>query len=84
MTVELFPNDIKFDVIFNDKIVNIEKLEMGKNIMYLARFTDQPPLVVGRAKDANQVSFWTSIPEGRQLLAEAIGELITQHILKSW
>jgi hypothetical protein len=81
--MNLFDTEANFQISFNDKIVRIEKMEMGKNTLYVARFPNADTLLVTRAKDANGAGFWTSIPEGRQKLAEAIGELITDHIRKS-
>jgi len=81
--MNLFDSETRFEIFFEKRTVPIEKMEVGKNVLYVARFNDRAPLVVTRAKDANGVGFWTSIPEGRQKLAEAIGELITNHIRES-
>ncbi|HVM87935.1 MAG TPA: hypothetical protein VMT76_07080 [Puia sp.] len=78
-----FDIETKFEVVFNGSPVKIETIYAGKDTMYLARLTDQPALILTRASDANNARFWTSIPEGRQKLAEAIGELIADHIKKS-
>jgi hypothetical protein len=79
----MFELETKFDVVFNDNPVKIETIFSGKDTMYIARFSDQPALILTRASDANNARFWTSVPEGRQKLAEAIGELIADHIKKS-
>ena len=79
-----FQLEEQFQVIFEDKPVQVETLYMGKDTMYLARLANQQPLVLTRAKDANATRFWTSVPEGRQELAEAIGDLIADHIKKTW
>ena len=73
----------KFEVIFNDSPVQVETIYAGKDTMYLARLTGQPALILTRASDANNARFWTSVPEGRQKLAEAIGQLIADHIKKT-
>lgn len=33
-------------------------------------------LFITKARDADQYDFWTSLPQGRQKLAEEIGELV--------
>jgi len=38
----------------------------------------EPPLTILRAVNFNGAKFWTSLPEGRQKLAEEIGILIEQ------
>jgi hypothetical protein len=81
--MNLFDAETKFQIVFNDNPVQIQTMDVGKNTMYLARFADQPPVMVTRASDANGVRFWTSVPEGRQKLAEVIGELISDHIRKT-
>ena len=81
--MNLFDAETKFEIVFNDKPVQIQTMDMGKDTMYIARFTDQPALMITRALDANGVRFWTSVPEGRQKLAEGIGELIADYIRKT-
>jgi hypothetical protein len=73
----------KFEVAFNGNPVKIETVYAGMDTMYIARLKDQPALILTRAADANNARFWTSVPEGRQKLAEAIGELIADHIRKT-
>ncbi len=81
--MNLFEADTNFEVIFQGSPVKVEKRDLGNNEIFIARFSDRAPLVVTRAKDANAARFWTSVPEGRQELADAIGKLIGDHIKKS-
>lgn len=78
-----FDIETKFEIVFQGKTVQIETIYAGKNTMYLARLSDQPVLILTRASDANNARFWTSVPEGRQKLAELIGELIADYIRKT-
>jgi hypothetical protein len=70
----------KFEINFRDKPVNIEVISLGGQTLYKVTFPDKPPLFITRAKNANAVSFWTSVPEGRQQLAEEIGKRIEEYI----
>ena len=79
-----FHIETNFQVVFDNNPVNVETMYIGKDTMYLARFVNQPPLMLTRALDANHTRFWTSVPEGRQKLAEAIGELIADYIKKTF
>ena len=79
----LFDIESQFEIEYNGKQVVVESVESGKYVVYLARFKDQPALMLTRATDRNGARFWTSVPEGRQELAEEIGELIGEEIKKS-
>jgi hypothetical protein len=37
-------------------------------------------LIITVAHDANEKKFWTSIPEGRQALAEEVGKLVASYL----
>ena len=69
----------KFEVIYKEKAVKIEAVSVGGQSLYKVIFSDMPAMFVTRAKNFNASKFWTSVPEGRQELAEKIGELITKH-----
>lgn len=73
--------DKNFEVRYEDRPVQIEVVRTGKQVLYKAISADQQvALFLTRAKDAEGNYFWTSIPEGKQPLAEAIGLLIEQYI----
>jgi len=69
----------KFEINYRDKPVNIEVVSLGGQTLYKATFSDKPPLFITRAKNADAAYFWTSVPEGRQRLAEEIGKHIEEY-----
>ena len=71
-----------FDIDYKGQRVNIQVLDLGGQRIYKINFPSAPPLLMTRAKNADGVYFWTSVPEGKQKLAEEIGPLI-EPILKS-
>jgi len=83
MASSLFNEEQEFTVIYKDTPLKIQVHSFGNDKTYLVLLPGQAPLMITRAKDANSSRFWTSIPEGRQNLAEEIGELITDHIRKT-
>lgn len=73
--------DKNFEVRFEDQPVQIEVIRAGKQVLFKAMSANQQiALFLTRAKDSEGSYFWTSIPEGKQQLAEQIGLLIEQHI----
>lgn len=73
--------DKTFEIMYHNRPVQIEVIRTGAQVLYKAQSADQQlALFLTRAKDAEGVYFWTSIPEGKQQQAEAIGALIEQHI----
>jgi len=69
-----------FTVEYNSQTVKIREMLISGSPAFIAWFPDQAPLVLVRANDANSDRFWTSVPEGRQQLAEEIGPLIAEQI----
>ncbi|HMH22464.1 MAG TPA: hypothetical protein VK563_11840 [Puia sp.] len=72
-----------FEVEYNNQAVLVKVLVVGIDTVYVAKFLDEKPLVLVRACDANSGRFWTSVPEGRQELAQQIGPLIAEQIRKT-
>jgi hypothetical protein len=68
-----------FEVQYNDKPVKVEVLSITGQTIYRLHFRGQPPLIITRAKKNIGSMFWTSIPEGKQKLAEEIGLLIEEY-----
>ena len=68
-----------FYISYNNEPVYVESLSIGTQVLYRVNFHNKP-LLLSRAKDANGAYFWTSIPEGKQKLAEQIGPLIETYI----
>jgi hypothetical protein len=50
----------------------IFRIEFSKRIL--------KPLIITVAHDADDKKFWTSIPEGRQALAEEVGKLVASYL----
>jgi len=69
-----------FEVTYKDKLVKVEELSIAAQTIYRVHFQDQPALVITRAQKNVGSRFWTSIPEGKQKLAEEIGSLIEEKI----
>ncbi len=68
----------KFEVIFNDKTVKIEQVLIGGENMFRILARDVPPFFITRTENYTK-KFWTSVPEGKQELAEEIGALIEKY-----
>ncbi|MEP7143657.1 MAG: hypothetical protein ABI707_12335 [Ferruginibacter sp.] len=70
----------KFEIEYGNSTLKIEQISLPGQVLFKVIFPDStPPVVVLRATDYNQSRFWTSMPEGRQALAEKIGPLIEQY-----
>jgi len=66
-----------FDLEYENSPAKVERIQIPGQTFFRVNFSNgTPPLTLLRATDANQSKFWTSIPEGRQQLAERIGLLI--------
>jgi hypothetical protein len=71
----------KFVLSYQDAIINVEIYSISGQPVYRVIFGDKTePLVLHRATHFNTGRFWTSIPEGRQVLAEEIGVLIEKYL----
>ncbi len=76
--------DKNFEVLYHERSLHVEVIRTGKQVLYRVMSADgQMALFLTRAKDAEGYYFWTSIPEGRQQLAEEIGVLIEAYIQSS-
>lgn len=72
-----------FEIIFNDQSVPVRELSISGRPMFLIPMLDGKPLVITTATSAEGQVFWTSVPEGKQVLAQAIGKLIEAHFQKT-
>jgi hypothetical protein len=71
----------RFSVNYKKNAAAVEVLSIAGQTVYRVRFSDQTQqLILTRATHQNTNRFWTSIPEGRQELAEEVGALIEQYI----
>jgi hypothetical protein len=66
----------KFTIIYNEAELQVEWLSINGVSIFRVPVNNQSPLFVTRADKENGKKFWTSVPEGRQAEAEAIGPLI--------
>lgn len=72
----------RFDINYKSQQVKVQILDALGQRIYKINFPASPPLFLTRAKNAEGIYFWTSVPEGKQKLAEEIGALI-EPLLKS-
>ena len=72
----------RFDIDYKGQQVKVQILDVVGQRIYKINFPTSAPLFLTRAKNAEGVYFWTSVPEGKQKLAEEIGALI-EPLLKS-
>ena len=72
----------RFDIDYKGQQVKVQVLDVVGQRIYKVNFPTSAPLFLTRAKNAEGVYFWTSVPEGKQKLAEEIGALI-EPLLKS-
>ena len=71
----------KFEIVYNDIAATVELHSISGQTIYRVIFKEKiAPLSLTRALHRNANKFWTSIPEGRQELAEKVGALIEQRI----
>ena len=71
----------KFTLIYKDTVADVEIHSISGQPVYRVIFGNKTePLILHRATQFNAIKFWTSIPEGRQELAEEVGILIEKHI----
>ena len=69
----------RFTLEFENATISVEQIQMPGQVFFKVVFPDnRAPLTLLRAMNANQVKFWTSMPQGRQKLAEDIGPHIEQ------
>jgi len=72
-----------FELQLNSVTMKVYELDIPKFSAYRIVFSSpRPQLIVTRAKNADKQNFWTSIPEGRQKEAEALGNLIEDYLSK--
>ena len=70
------------EIVYKGQRVNVQILDIGTQRIYKVNLPSATPLLITRAKNADGVYFWTSVPEGKQQMAVEIGTLI-EPILKS-
>ncbi len=69
-----------FDLEFGNNTIRVEEIKIPGQTFFRVVFSNQiPELRLLRATNAEQEKFWTSVPEGRQKLAEQVGPLIEKY-----
>lgn len=72
-----------FSMEYENSTITVEQIQIPGQTFFRVIFSNgTPQLTLLRATDVNQAKFWTSVPEGRQQLAERIGPLI-EHYYRS-
>jgi hypothetical protein len=69
----------RFEILFNEKTVPVQEFHINGQTFFRILVPGQPPLVIMRANHREGYKFWTSVPEGKQELAERLGPLIERH-----
>lgn len=69
-----------FDLDFGTTTIRVEEQQVSGHTFFRVIFSNEiPELRLLRATREGGEKFWTSIPEGRQKLAEQVGPLIENH-----
>lgn len=71
-------NDSKFQVEYRGKNIPIEPVSVGGQSLFRIFFENQTPFFITRTENYTK-KFWTSVPEGKQQIAEQVGLLIELH-----
>jgi hypothetical protein len=66
----------KFTIIYKEMEIEVEWLSISGRSVFKIPGNQKVPLFITRATHENGKKFWTSVPEGNQAEAEAIGRLI--------
>ena len=70
----------RIDIDYNGEAVKVQILDVVGQRIYKVNFPSTAPVFLTRAKNAEGKYFWTSVPEGKQKLAEAIGAIIEPYL----
>lgn len=72
--------NVVFDLKFGIATIRVEEIQIPGQTFFKVDFSNQiPTLTLLRATNMKDEKFWTSVPEGRQKLAEEIGTLIEDY-----
>ena len=72
----------RFDINYKGQTINVQVVDINGQRIYRIQLPSSAPMLLTRAKNADGVYFWTSVPEGKQKLAVELGSLI-EPLLKS-
>jgi hypothetical protein len=73
------PTGTSFTVSYEHQPVAVEVFADGRETLYRIFYPEQAPFFIIKAFRSSANPFWTSVPEGRQSLADAFGALIDRH-----
>ena len=74
-------NNEPFEISYQKINLTVAPIYIEKQLLYRIQFPDKTPtLVICIATNFDNEKFWTSVPEGRQELAEATGLLIDHYL----
>ncbi|MEO7263516.1 MAG: hypothetical protein ABIW38_01325 [Ferruginibacter sp.] len=69
-----------FELEFGNGTIQVEQIQIPGQAFFRVIFSNQvAELRLLRATNASQEKFWTSVPEGRQELAQQVGSLIEKY-----
>jgi hypothetical protein len=68
---------MKFQLIYNDQPITVELLSKNANI-YSVEIPGHSVLFIALVTNIRNKSYWTSIPQGQEFLAQQIGNLIEE------
>ena len=72
----------QFEVNYNGSPATVTEHKLKSGRIFRIEFSKGAvkPLIITVAHDSKDKKFWTSIPEGRQELAEEVGKLIASYL----
>jgi hypothetical protein len=77
------PLGISFEVTYQQQQVKVEVFTLGKETLFRIYYPAGQAFFITKASAQSSNPFWTSIPEGKQGLAEKFGELVDEHYIQS-
>jgi hypothetical protein len=70
----------KIEIDYKGESIKVQIIDVVGQRIYKVNFPAAAPIFLTRAKNAEEKYFWTSVPEGKQKLAEEIGALIEPYL----
>jgi hypothetical protein len=70
----------RIDIDYKGDAVKVQIIDVVGQRIYKVNFPSAAPVFLTRAKNAEGKYFWTSVPEGKQQLAEEIGAIIEPYL----
>jgi len=70
----------KIEIIYRGEQAKVQILDVAGQRIYKVNFLSSAPIFLTRARNAEGKYFWTSVPEGKQKIAEEIGVIIEPYL----